>query len=304
MPVNWNNPYALAYPSTSRWYKGNLHAHCSPASPCASISAEDLISAYSKQQYDFISVSDHLHYTSAESTELTLLPGLEWNSRIGFMPDSSVSYQHHLGIYSLEAETLKKAVRFRTTEELFAAASTNPPFYIINHPNWLEPAHYDPATLHSIAGKAGGIEIYNALVEEEEGSAYATQEWDRLLSAGHRILGFASDDAHCATDTGRAWIMVYAQEPTPEALFHAITSGCFYCSTGVVLNNIGKEKDTVFIELPEKAQISVIGKNSKQLACTVDSTLQFDCSACTSPYVRLYVQGNLGQQAWSQPFFL
>ena len=78
MTINWGNPYA---DRAGQWLKGNLHAHTSPASPCAVISRADLLAAYAEQGYDFLSISDHLALTEAEHPDLVLIPGAEWIER-------------------------------------------------------------------------------------------------------------------------------------------------------------------------------------------------------------------------------
>jgi hypothetical protein len=75
--------------------------------------------------------------------------------------------------------------------------------------------------------------------------------WDILLAlrlGKHDlpvVYGMATDDAHGyhvfgpgKVNPGRGWVMVRALYLSPEAIVRGLEAGDFYCSTGVVLDNI------------------------------------------------------------------
>ncbi|WFS60906.1 PHP-associated domain-containing protein [Pseudodesulfovibrio thermohalotolerans] len=299
--VNWQNPYDSVTASRS-WYKGNLHSHSSPASPCGRISLDELLLCYEGKGYDFISVSDHMGITPAQHPNLTLLPGFEWNSRMGSMGDSVVSHQDHLGLYSLDSEALAALLPPRELRTLLAS-DRNSVLTVINHPNWKLPRHYDLATLLTTAPHVDGMEIYNAVIDRLEGDAYAVREWDILLSSGFRLLGFASDDAHQSDGVGRGWIMVNADDKSPESIFDALGKGRFYASNGPAFTHIEREGDTIRVSLPDKALIRVIGQAGICLKTELSEALEWSFQEHTTPYARVEVHGNYGCQAWTQPFF-
>lgn len=300
MTVNWNNPYAFG---KGHWLKGNLHAHSSPASPCSIINFEDLLSLYQDKDYHFLSISDHMEVTEAQCDDLVLLPGLEWNSRVGYMPNKAVTHQHHLGLYAMEHAHLHPYLDYREQGPLLAAMDRDDSLRVANHPNWMEGGHYRLEDLLRLNGLVDGMEIYNAVIEQEEGEADATALWDRLLAADCRLLGFASDDSHAAGDIGHAWIMVRSQNNSPAAIYSSIKQGNFYCSTGVLFQDLGRTGDSIFLELEEEACITLIGKAGRLLHKKIGTSLEWDFAQFDTPYVRIHVVDKKWRQAWSQPFF-
>jgi hypothetical protein len=301
MCVNWTNPYA---DRDNHWRKGNLHAHSSPGSGCAGISLADLITAYENLGYTFLSVSDHMHLTLPEEGNLILLPGLEWNVRDHRVPDSIVARRHHVGVHSSDIVWLEQCPAAREPEELFELTekAIDSPLLILNHPNWLIPEHYNLHELETCGPMADGLEIYNALIEGLEGEADATGKWDRLLTNGSRLLGFASDDAHLKSNIGRAWIMVRAGRDR-NSILENIKSGNFYCSTGVVILDIGRNDATLFLTLEGEARVRVIGSGGRVLDTMVCREFECGMNQFETTYIRFHIQDRNWGQAWSQPFF-
>lgn len=70
--------------------------------------------------------------------------------------------------------------------------------------------------------------------------------WDDLLSKGFQIYGTASDDTHdylgeflpSLSYPGKGWIMVRAEELSPQAIRKSLERGDFYLSTGVTLEDV------------------------------------------------------------------
>lgn len=300
MPVNWLNPYEQRQ---GQWLRGNLHAHATPFSPCAEIPLSELCAAYQRCGQHFLCVSEHMKVTVPAWDSLLLLPGVEWNSRSTYMANRALTYQHHIGVYSLDTRLLDNAVRLRAPDAMCAELTGPGTLLVANHPNWLDPEHYDQYTLHRLAPCLDGVEIYNALLELEEGEADATNRWDRLLSLGLPLLGFAGDDAHAAADVGKAWLAARAVESSPEAVFQALKNGNFYCSTGAVLSDVGRESDQLFVHVEQEARIRVIGSGGKVLLERVGLGAQWSFSDNSTDYARFHVMDRNWAQAWSQPFF-
>jgi hypothetical protein len=141
----------------------------------------------------------------------------------------------------------------------------------------------------------------------------ATPLWDGLLSRGHRLWGFANDDAHTwegAPDAYpfTAFDMILTQERSTEAFLAALHGGAFYGSTGLYFRELGARSDSVLAWAPEADRIRFIGWGGRVL---LDSD---------APRVAYRVQGDEGyvrveataaprdkawpRQAWSQPFFI
>ena len=70
----------------------------------------------------------------------------------------------------------------------------------------------------------------------------------------HVLYGLGTDDSHNYHNTsgstpGRGWVMVRATELTPAALIAAIENGDFYASSGVVLDQITCDGDSLKIDI-------------------------------------------------------
>lgn len=102
--------------------------------------------------------------------------------------------------------------------------------------------------------------------------------------------------------------MARAPELTRQAIRHAFDAGDFYASTGVVLSDVWREKDTVHVRIaPEpgddaKHTTFFIGAMGRVLARekTLESSYQILPS---DAYVRVRVFSSRGENAWTQPFF-
>jgi hypothetical protein len=128
-----------------------------------------------------------------------------------------------------------------------------PMFPHVNHPNFGWSIRVED--LIALRGEKF-FEVYNGhpLVNNEGDEARPSTEriWDILLAerltGGEDVMyGVAVDDAHNYheldakhANPGRGWVMVRAQELTPDALIAAMERGDFYGSSGVTLDEILK----------------------------------------------------------------
>lgn len=299
MGVNWYNPYAE---KAGNWFKGNLHSHCIPESPCASIDLYQLLTGYIEKGYDFLSVSDHLAVTITECHEMTLIPGIEWNSRAGYMPNGTQTQFDHIGVYGSTLENIENTLESRTLPELLEKPNGDL-LHIANHPDWLPEEHFSVSILQRFADQIDGIEIYNFSLEADDGQADTTWKWDRLLSMGYKLLGFSHDDSHSLYDIGKAWIMVNAPENSKEHLLNSMKRGNFYCSTGVHISHIDRADDTLYIALNHEGTIRVIGMYGRVLKEIKGRELEWTFNGAQSSYARFHIRDTQWKQAWTQPFF-
>jgi len=286
--VNWANPYE---DRCGQWYKGNLHAHTSPASACGKVPLARALDLYVQSGYDFLAVSDHMKLSRPQDSRLTLIPGVEWNSPLG----------EHVGVYSLNTDILDSAVGIADHVQLLAFLGGKDALAVLNHPNWELQSHYRREKLQERQGY-DGIEIYNHVIERCQGYAISTDKWDFLLAQDRRVLGFANDDSHAECDIGNAWISVRAHERTPAAILEAVRRGNFYCSCGVELTDIRREGDAITVESRGGQEIQAIGEGGIMMQRVRQESLTFDIKAARR-YVRFAVYGTGSSMAWTQPFF-
>jgi hypothetical protein len=149
-----------------------------------------------------------------------------------------------------------------------------------------------------------GVEVNNGSIVDDPGSPVASDKWDRLLSAGRRVWGLATDDMHFAPQVGRGWCAVRAAERTPEAVLAALRSGNFYASCGAGIAEISLSGTELRAVSPDAEAIAVIGKNGSRLAWAEKRELVWSAAEYAGPYLRVECTGRAGARAWSQPFFI
>ena len=211
---------------------------------------------------------------------------------------------------------------------------------ILNHPNYVSGA------AASYIEQVNGLhlfELYNGHPDVNnwgnEQHASMEQKWDSLLTAGRRIYGVSSDDAHSfkewsvdVSNPGRGWVMVQSETLSADAITDAMEQGNFYASSGVILSEIIVKDGTYSIAVDEAATyreaespfvvgykvdeqldgffVEFISENGTVLAKTNGLEASFDLSKGTM-YVRAKItfsrnRGNSAEQffAWTHPVFL
>jgi hypothetical protein len=146
-----------------------------------------------------------------------------------------------------------------------------PMFAHINHPNF-----YYAITVDDMIALEGErfFEVYNGhpLVHNEGDSLHPGTEtmWDKINIAyrkrGQEIMyGIATDDSHhyhlfgkTYSNAGRGWVMVRSSSLTPEALIAAMEAGDFYASTGVGLDDLKTENNTLSIKVRREPGIKYV----------------------------------------------
>jgi hypothetical protein len=130
---------------------------------------------------------------------------------------------------------------------------------------------------------------------------------DLLLSEGHRLNLCATDDAHFSEpDHFGGWVMVKAQENTPEALLAALKAGAFYSSQGPELRDVYLNGDHVVIESSAVVSAVAMGKGTGAKAVHGHSMTRSEVPLARlndSPWVRVAVIDAAGRRAWSNPIW-
>ncbi|HEY1007042.1 MAG TPA: hypothetical protein VGD92_07670 [Sphingobacteriaceae bacterium] len=149
------------------------------------------------------------------------------------------------------------------------ARTGQPMFPHINHPNFRW-----SVTFEDMAGLRGErfFEVYNGhphVHNYGDSTTMGMEElWDKLLitylGQGKDLLyGLATDDAHNYlefngqnSNPGRGWVMVRAGELSPSALIAAMEKGDFYASTGVELNEVAFDGETLRVQVKPERGVS------------------------------------------------
>jgi hypothetical protein len=159
------------------------------------------------------------------------------------------------------------------------------------------------------------LEIYNAYCDEAYCNGIALELWDMVLGQGRRVWGVAGDDAHLNPDkrtfshAGRAWVEIWADEPTRESVLGALKRGSFFSTQGPRFEEIEILGSTMQIRCSPVSQVRwrTFGKVGFVEYAPAGSSLTR--SALPDWYrprafVRIELVDHRGRKAWSNPFFV
>lgn len=276
-----------------QWLSGNLHAHTTFSD--GKRGRQEVIDDYAGRGHGFLMLSDHDVFTGPEdyakldSRGMVLIPGNEITANGPHMlhvNGSSLVTPHHS--------------RQLAVDEALASGG----FVVMNHPNWQD--RFDHFSLAQMACLRGpiGMEIYNGVIGRLEGSPYALDKWDQLLSYGRRIWGFANDDSHKECDEcGLGWNTVYVREKTVAAVVSALQAGRFYASTGVVISDISVEGNVIRLKTENAERIVALQHWAKRIKTVDAKEIELEVPRMAR-YVRFECWGRGEQFAWTQPFWV
>ncbi len=289
-----------------RWYRGVFHCHTTRSD--GAWSTEAVANWYAERGYDFVAITDHNQLTRAPAvggSSLVLVPGTEVDAgrtRLG-------EAYHLVGIGLRDMIELPRNLETRhglpvqrVIDSLRAAGAV----VFVAHPYWTGAVLDDLLPLQDVAG----IEVFNANTEVDVGKGYSGVHWDDCLSRGKLLLGAANDDAHWRMpDFGQAWTMLHAETLTPETVVTALGAGSFYGSTGVTLEDVAFDGDTVTVRVgpPGAAEVRFIcDRRWGQRLVANGGPLQRASYALRGRerFLRIEVTGPTGTRAWTNPLLL
>ena len=271
------------------WLRGNLHTHSTRSD--GKLKPQALVDRYADLGYDFLALSDHdvvSDYQGLDPRGMVLLPANEVSG----------------GPHVLHLGALRPLCASSNQQQLLDDINADRGMAILNHPNCeADFNHYSYEALATLKGYVG-IEICNGSCIEGDGSHLATDKWDRLLSAGRTVWGFANDDTHLPEHIARGWNVVAATDRTPEAITEALRSGRFYASSGVSIDLIECDGPILHLVAPRAEQIALVGASGRRFRTLRGGELRFDASDSAEPFIRVECYGREGAQAWTQPFHI
>ena len=110
------------------------------------------------------------------------------------------------------------------------------------------------------ASAAHGVEIYNhsCVIECDRGSGIAIADF--LLNEGKRIVFTATDDSHFRIDDAAGgWVMVAAEDNTPDALLNALKAGQHYATLDPEIPSVALVGDQLEVRCSPASAIIVAG---------------------------------------------
>lgn len=326
----------------SSWYRGNTHTHTVLCGHADS-TPEAVTAWYHARDYNFLILSEHNKFIDPATVKMPeptrpdfiLIPGVEI---------TGARHIHTTGMNVSEVVPwdYKSSNKSKIIQSHVDGAIERGGRPISNHPN-----HGNALSAEDMlaVNRLHMFELYNGhgKVNNFGGGGFTSTEemWDIMLTAGKRIYGVSTDDAHIfqvldpeKTNPGRGWVMVNAPKLDPDAVTEAMLRGEFYASSGVFLSRCDAGPDRYRIEVdptrtmqelagsPELRgrlmqdgtagyRIDFIGTEGKVLETVKGTQASYDVTPA-DPYVRAKVTfGRLKPgtdqieeyYAWGQPVF-
>jgi len=301
-----------AFSAPGRFWRGNLHTHSTNSDGV--LAPAEVCRRYQAEGYDFMALTDHFvglyDYPITDTLPyrregFTTLLGAELHSgaqangelwhllAVGLPPDFARSNAPHFRPVP-DQETGAQIARRAVQAGAFVA---------IAHPQWSGLTMDDMREIES----AHAVEVYNhgcaTGCDRPDGFALA----DQLLTEGRRVTLIATDDAHFSEpDHFGGWVMVKAEENTPEALLAALKRGDFYSSQGPELRDVRVEGRKVIVESSAVVSVIAMGRGTGAKGVHGQSMTRTEVPLDRlegSPWLRVAVIDKAGKRAWSNPIW-
>lgn len=160
-----------------------------------------------------------------------------------------------------------------------------------------------------MAGIAHAVEIWNTGCAVDCDRGDGTSFLDAMLNDGHRLLAYASDDAHFkARDAFGGWMMVKAEARDPDLLLAAMKRGDFYASRGPRLDHVAFDHAHVTVRSSPVRGMAVLGRGSRSEQIDFgpgpEVEARLPIAQFRGDWCRVVVMDGDGRQAWTNPVWL
>ena len=294
-----------------RFWRGNLHTHSNLSDGV--LDPKAVVDAYKNAGYDFMQLSEHFignfdfpiaDTTAFRSNNFTTLIGAELHA-----PETRAGELWHIVAAGLPLD-FPKNHKDETGGQVARRAAEAGAFIGIAHPSWSQLTIEDGRAIDC----AHAVEIYNhgCAIENDRGDGWYLA--DQMLTEGHRLTAFATDDAHFKTpDHFGGWVHVKAESLDPDVLLNALKQGQYYSSMGPQIHSIEMNGKEISISCSPVDTITVLCGTSRTAIRNgrAITDASFDLASLEkgwllkkqSPWFRVVVIDNAGKRAWSNPIW-
>jgi len=302
MRLVFDNPFE----AEGRWFKGNVHTHTTNSD--GHMTTEQIVLRYRGAGYDFLSITDHgvLTDTRELSTpDLLMIPGEE----ICLGSSERGRFNHIVGL-NIDGELpVKDFQRCESPQRVVDLIGELGGVAILAHPYWSELNINDMTKFEGHIG----VEVYNTTCDLTIGRGHSNVHWDDLLAMGHRLLGFAVDDAHCLVkpllplDLCEAWISVKARDLTAKSIMDSIKDGYFYSSNGPEIRGIEVNRREIRVTSSPVRSIAFVstgghGENNTVAEGSLEEAIY--TVRGTEAYIRIEITDWNDRKAWANPIYV
>ncbi len=278
-----------------QWIKAGFHCHT--VNSDGGLSPEATVARYREKDFRCLGITDHWRVTPTEPFSGPDFIGIDATENGG-----------HPDIVAVGVRIT--APRKQDLGERIRALAGQGAFTIMAHPTY---SGVLPETIMECP-ELDAMEIVNAYCDEAYSNGLATELWDMVLGQGRRIWGVAGDDAHLNprktffSDAGRAWVEIWAEDFSREAILAALKRGAFYSTQGPRFHAIHIERFTAHITCDPVAQVRWRTFGSVGYVDHASDGMALEASRLPenfipSKFVRVELVDHDGRRAWSNPFF-
>ena len=303
--------FRAPFEATTFW-RGNLHAHTNLTD--GSGYAEDLYAWYYEHGYHFVAITDHnlrvspdLFAPLEQPGVFLILPGEEITmSAPNGVPVHVNAICHQSTIGGGEFPSVEAALRWAVAEVRAQGGVA-----LVNHPNFFwalqasDMEHARGAQLLEIWSGHPGVRNEGDLFHPSSEAI-----WVEALRAGELLAGAAVDDVHHLdagpelSGPGRAWVEVFAERLTHEALCEALAAGHLYASNGVRLRRLAVRPQELVVEVEDRGAVvqfldarGLLAEQALPNGGTASYRLRGD-----ERWVRARISLPDGSRAWTQAY--
>jgi len=287
------NPYE-SLNNPGRWMKANFHTHAGTGpNTCGAYEIDDVVRLYKEAGYDVLAITNH---------DCMIDVG-EYQSKYDILLFNGFEYSQDRHMLCIDADRTV----FGNHQDVLDEVGSMGGFSILCHPNWIVKEYWPWEEISKLSGYTG-IEVYNSVIFRLNGTGLAADTWDYLLSRGSLVWGFADDDFHRWFDLARSWNVVYAPARTREDVKAAIIGGCFYATTGLVLNSFSLEDGVIALSAGlwdsyvKDNEYRFIGKDGQILDIQHGESGKYRIKG-DETYIRVQVVSEHGAMLWTQPVY-
>jgi len=303
------------FSTPGRFWRGNLHTHSTGSD--GALPPEQVVEAYKRAGYDFLTLSDHFlarygwpitDTRAFRANNFTTLIGAELHAM-----GTEVGELWHILAVGLPLD-FPAARPGETGVEIAERARAADAFVAVAHPAWSQLVIGDGRSLAA----AHAVEIYNhgCAVETDRGDGFYLL--DQLCNEGRRLTAIATDDAHFRNgdhDAFGGFVEVKAESLEPEALLAALKAGHFYASQGPRLIDVEVGRNEVTVACSPVNAIALVTGASRAISrigrqltgATLEvgaATRQAWVDPGAIPWFRVVVVDAAGRRAWTNPIWV
>jgi len=277
-------------------------------------SVEETCRVHASLGYHFITITDYM-FNGEITTKPSNTHGLIWlcdSQEAAINPANGQSGEHMCIYNSTRLYTSSVIPKGTHPQDVANIIKADNCACDLAHPAWTN-LYQEPEKVELIKDKIRFCEVYDGLNDILGQEQYPTGKstdyaWEIMLDNDCVVWGTAVNDEHARDDGdvgyfSKGCVKVFAHEQTPESIWKALCTGCFYsCShISATLSAIELNGNTYRVSTNDSSAVTVFMKEGGTVVKTVTGTNATYNITGSEKYVRAVVTLSSGYKIWTQP---